>query len=122
MDARTIARLHALCRVAVGAAYVAAPGPAGRLWVGADGARPGVRVLATAFGARDAAIGLGVLRAVREGHGARPWVRAGVLADMADLIATLRARGAVPASALAGVTAIAAGSVAVGTWLARELD
>ena len=120
MDARTLARLHALGRVAVGGAYVVAPGPAARAWIGAES--PGVRVLAVAFGARDAGIGVGVLRAVREGHGARPWVRAGVLADVADLVATLRARHDVPASAVAGVAAVAAGSAALGAWLARELD
>ncbi len=78
MDPRTLARLHGAARLAVGAAYVAAPGPAARAWIGADGDRASVGVLARAFGARDGAIGLGVLRAVGAGHGARPWVRAGV--------------------------------------------
>jgi hypothetical protein len=120
MDARTLARLHALGRVAVGGAYALAPGPAARAWVGADG--PGLDVLAIAFGARDAGIGLGVLRALREGHGARPWVAAGALADTADLVATLRARRDLPALAVAGVAALAAGSAALGALLARELD
>src|SRR4051812_16515708 len=99
MDARTLARLHALGRVAVGAAYVAVPGPAARAWVGTDGSRPAANVLAAAIGARDAAIGLGELRAVGAGYGARPWVRAGLLADLADLVATLRAREDLPAVA-----------------------
>jgi hypothetical protein len=120
MDARSIARLHALGRVAVGAAYVAAPGPAARAWIGQSGG--GVGVLAAAFGARDAAIGLGILRAASAGYGARPWVRAGVLADGVDLVATLRSRDEVPAVALVGVTLLAAGSMAAGLWLARELD
>jgi hypothetical protein len=122
MDARTIGYLHAIGRIAVGAAYAAAPGPAARAWIGADGWRPGVGVLAIAFGARDAGLGFGVLRSVQQGYGARPWVRAGVLADAADLVATLRARHDLPASAVAGVTLVAAGSIAVGAWLARELD
>jgi hypothetical protein len=122
MDARTLARLHGAARVAVGAAYVTAPGPAARAWIGADGDRQSVGVLARAFGARDGAIGLGVLRAVGAGYGARPWVRAGVLADTADLVATLRARDSLPALQVAGVAAIAAGSVAIGLWLDRAVD
>jgi hypothetical protein len=122
MDARSLARLHGAARLAVGAAYVAAPGLASKAWIGADGGRPGVAVIARAFGARDGAIGLGVLRAVGAGYGAGPWVRAGVLADAADLVATLRARDSLPALQVAGVTLIAAGSVAVGVWLDRMLD
>jgi hypothetical protein len=122
MDARSIARLHALGRVAVGAAYVVAPGLAARAWIGESGGRPGVGVLSAAFGARDAAIGVGVLRAAAAGYGAGPWVRAGVVADGVDLIATLRSRDEIPPLARAGVTLLAAGSMAAGLWLARELD
>jgi hypothetical protein len=122
MDPRTLARLHGAARFAVGAAYVAAPGPAARAWIGADGDRESVRVLARAFGARDGAIGLGVLRAVGAGHGARPWVRAGVVADAADLLATVRARDSLPALQVAGVALIAGGSVALGLWLDRVVD
>jgi hypothetical protein len=122
MDPRTLARLHGAARIAVGAAYVAAPGPAARAWIGADGDRASVGVLARGFGARDGAIGLGVLRAVAAGYGARPWVRAGVLADAADLVATLRGRDSLPGLRVAGVAVIAAGSVAVGLWLDRMVD
>lgn len=122
MDSRTLARLHGAARLAVGAVYVAAPGPAARAWIGADGDRASVGVLARAFGARDGAIGVGVLRAVAAGHGARPWVRAGVVADAADLVATLRARDSLPALQVAGVALIAAGSVAIGLWLDRAVD
>jgi hypothetical protein len=122
MDPRTLARLHGAARLAVGAAYVAAPGLAARTWIGADGSRESVGVLARAFGARDGAIGLGVLRAVGAGYGARPWVRAGVLADAADLVATLRARESLPAPRVLGVALIAGGSVAIGAWLDRALD
>lgn len=122
MDSRTLARLHGAARLAVGAAYVAAPGLAARAWIGADGDRASVGVLARAFGARDGAIGLGVLRAVGAGHGARPWVRAGVVADTADLLATLRARDSLPALQVAGVALIAGGSVAIGLWLDRTVD
>ena len=122
MDPRTLARVHGAGRLAVGLFYVAAPGTAARAWIGADGDRESVGVLARAFGARDGAIGLGVLRAIGAGHGARPWVRAGVAADAADLVATLRARDSLPALQVFGVALIAGGSVAVGLWLDRAVD
>jgi hypothetical protein len=122
MDPRTLARLHGAARLAVGTAYVAAPGLAARAWIGADGSRQSVAVLARAFGARDGAIGLGVLRGGGPALGARPWVRAGVLADAADLVATLRARDSLPAFQVAGVALIAGGSVAIGLWLDRAVD
>jgi hypothetical protein len=117
-----LARLHALGRVAIGAAAVAAPGTWARAWIGIDGRRPGVGVLAAGLGARDAAIGVGVLRAVREGHGARPWLGAGILGDAADLVATMRRRDDLPTAAVVGVALLAGGSIAAGAWLARELD
>jgi hypothetical protein len=105
----------------VAAALTFAPGIAARSWIGRDAAAPGAQVITTAMGARELAIALGVLRAIRAGRGARPWVLAGVLGDTADLIATLRARDALPAGAVVGVGALAAGSAAVGAWLARAL-
>jgi hypothetical protein len=122
MDAHVIARVHALGRVAIGAAFVLAPGLAAPAWAGAAGTRPGAQVLASAMGARDLGIGLGALRAVGEGHGARPWLRAGLLADAVDLGATLRHRARLPRAAVAGVVVLAAGSMALGAWLDRELD
>ena len=122
MDARAAAQQHAAGRAVMGAALTLAPGIAARTWIGRDAAAPGAQVVTTAMGARDVAIGIGALRAIRAGMGARPWLLAGVLADTADLVATLRARDALPTSAVVGVSALAAGSAAVGAWLARTLD
>jgi hypothetical protein len=44
-----------------------------------------------------------------------------VLADAADLVATVRARDAVPAVSLVGVAAIAGGSAGLGLYLDRTL-
>ena len=70
---------------------------------------------------RDAG-GVGAVRALAGGFGARPWLQAGVLADATDLVATLRARSELPALGVAGVAAIAAGSTLLGLWLLREID
>jgi hypothetical protein len=121
VDARSIARLHALGRVAIGAGFVLAPERAAPAWAGSVGARPGARVLAAALGARDLGIGLGALHAFQEGRGVRPWLRAGLLADAVDLGATLRHRTRLPATAVAGVVVLAGGSIALGAWLDRTL-
>ncbi len=121
MDTRTLALTHAAGRIAVGAALALAPGTVGRTWVGRASGTPGTRVLTTAMGARDAAIGMGLAAALRSGREPGDWVRAGVLADAADLLATLRARDDVPALSLVGVAVIASGSTALGLYLDRAL-
>jgi hypothetical protein len=122
MDSREPARLHALGRVVVGLALTVAPARAGASWIGRDAGRPAARVMIRAMGARDLAIGLGAAYTAGQGYGARPWQLAGVLADTADLLATLRARDALAPSAVAGVGAVAAGSVLLGLWFQATLD
>jgi hypothetical protein len=122
LDPRTLVRLHALGRAAVGAAFTLAPGRAGRTWIGRRANRPESTVLSMAFGGRDLGIALGVLHATSNGYGARPWIQAGVLADAIDFAATYRARRALPASAAAGVLLVASGSVLLGAWLHGRID
>ena len=122
MDARTLARLHALGRVAVGAGLTLAPKQAGAAWFGRDSRRPATQVATRALGARDLAIGLGTAYAAGQGYGARPWLLAGILADATDLAATLRAHHQLPALAVPGVALIAGGSVLLGLWFNTELD
>jgi hypothetical protein len=121
MDPRTLAATHAIGRLAMGGALALAPGAVAGAWVGRPGRTPGGRVVATAMGARDAAIGLGLLDALRSGREPGPWLRAAALSDAADLVATVRARGAVPRLSLLGVSALAAGSAALGVYLDRAL-
>ena len=90
--------------------------------MGRDSRRPATQVAIRALGARDLAIGLGTAYTAGQGHGARPWILAGILADAADLAATLRARDALPAFNVGVVGVVAGGSVLVGLWLSRELD
>lgn len=120
MTPRDIAIQQAAGRAVLGAALTLVPGVAARGWIGADASRPGTQVVTTAMGARDLAIALGVAGALRSGRGARPWLLAGALADTADLVATVRARDDLSAVAVVGVGALAAGSAAVGVWLAQR--
>jgi hypothetical protein len=122
MDARTVARAHALGRVGFGIALTFAPGRVAPAWIGRLGRRPGARVVTSATGARDLAIGLGAVAALAQGSGARPWILAGVLADATDLVATLRAAPSLPPLGVGGTAVIAAGSTALGLWLQRAVD
>src|SRR5919107_2082137 len=103
MTARTLAFGLAAGRIGLGAAFLLAPGKVGAAWTGRDARRPGAQVLGVGFGARDLALGLGTVAALSQGHGAVPWVRAGALADLGDLLATLRARRSLPALPALGV-------------------
>lgn len=122
MDARTLALPIAVGRVAIGAALMAAPGRAAAAWIGPrQGRRPETRLLATAVGARDLAVGLGGVAALRAGTGARAWMLAGALADATDLAATLRHRDAISRSTLLGVAALAGSAAAAGAAVATRL-
>jgi hypothetical protein len=122
VELRNLARLQAFGRIAIGAALTVAPERSGRAWIGEVGRRPGAGVLTTGLGARDLAIGAGIATALRRGHGANAWLRAGVLADAADLVATVRARHDLPPLAVAGVGLLAGGSVALGLWIQSAVD
>jgi hypothetical protein len=118
VEARDLALWHARGRQLVGAAFVLAPGLFGRRWIGADARRRPVKVLARAFGARDLAIGLGVVIALDRGTPVRGWIEAGALSDGIDTAATLLAGGSIhpairwPAIALGAASTAAGGSLA----------
>jgi hypothetical protein len=121
MSPRDLATQHALGRVGMGVAMVAVPRLVAQPWVGRAAAAPGAQVITAAMGARDLAIGLGTVRALRAGRGARPWLQAAALADTVDLVATLRARHDLPRFGVATVTALAAGSAVLSAWLYTRL-
>jgi hypothetical protein len=122
MTARSLARLQAVGRLAAGGGLAFAPGLVAGAWVGGAADTRDGQVLAIGLGARDVAIALGTLRALRARRGAAAWLRAGILADAADLAATLRARDSLPPLAVPAVAAIAGGSVLLGTYLQSALD
>jgi hypothetical protein len=120
MDDTTITRIQAIGRVAIGSAMVLAPDKVAATWIGIrDAKRPGPQVVTQALGIRDAAIGAGIL-STQGSSAARTWLLAAVASDAVDLAATLRARDSLPSPAVAGVTAIAAGSALLGLYLATR--
>lgn len=89
MDDTLRAQLLGGIRLGIGAGLLAAPGFAGRIWVGPDADGPGTKVFARAVGARDVLLGLRILKATRDGESINEWVRLGFLADVADSTATV---------------------------------
>ena len=122
MQARDLALAHARGRMAVGAAFVLAPGLAGRLWIGGEAGRRSVKVLARAFGVRDLALGLGVAIALDRGAPVRGWLEGGALADAVDVMATLAAGDSIPGDLRRVALALGSGSAVLGAALARALD
>jgi hypothetical protein len=109
-------------RIAFGVAFLVAPAFASRGWVGDVANRTGSKVLARGLGARDLALGLGIVIALDRGAPVRGWLEASALADAGDFLATLRGRRDLPRFGRAGVLALAGGSAAVAASLARRVD
>jgi hypothetical protein len=80
-------------RVAIGLSALARPSVPSRPWVGAASDDLSARVFGRALGARDIALGLGALTALRraaaEPGSASTWVAAGALSDALDVVATV---------------------------------
>ncbi len=79
-------------------------------------------MLASALGARDVALGLGVLLAMKNDAPVRGWLEGAALADTVDFAATLAAGSGIPRGPRLGILALA-GASAVGCALtARAID
>ena len=122
MNDRDLARGLAAGRAGVGVALMLAPSAAARGWLGPSSSLGPVKVLIRAFGARDLALGLGLLRALESGDPVRPWLRAGAGADAVDALATLAAFRQLPKLGRLGILAVAAGAAVTGLRLADALD
>jgi hypothetical protein len=121
-DAKELARGLGLMRLAVGVFLFFFPRRSARGWTG-ERTEEGVSELALrGMGARDIALGTGLLIALDRGGPARGWLEAGALSDAGDAVATL-----LDGKALTGPRRlfwfVAEGGTALfGGWLASELD
>ena len=120
MDDHQAARCYAATRVGIGLVLLAVPrAMAG--WIGPFARRPEAKVLTRIAGARDVALGMGALAALREATPARRWLQVGAAVDAVDALASLVAvrhltpRRSLPAAALA------AGGATTGVWLSGRL-
>ena len=122
MSPRTLAGLQAAGRLAIGATLVVAPQLLGGGWVGSAADRRSGQVLAIGLGARDVALAVGTLQALGARQGATAWLRAGIAADLADLVSTFRARDELSPPAVPATVAIAGGSALLGAWLQASVE
>ena len=116
MTDRDRARLLAFGRIAIGTVFVVTPRRALSAWTGAPSPEVAGVVSGRAFGARDLALGMGLLAgAGSEAAGA--WLRAGALADAFDAAGTLLVWRDLPRLRRWAWLAAAAGA----TWLGLRL-
>jgi hypothetical protein len=122
MDVATLARAQGQNRVGIGAGLILLPGLFGRAWVGSAAMDDRASVLARSLGARDLALGVAGLVALREGD--RRWASrafaAQAFADAVDVVAIVAGRRVPLGSRVLGGM-MAAGSAAVAGAYARRL-
>lgn len=122
-DARRYARLLSYARIGLGVTAFVAPRLPSVPWVGdAEARRPSLQLLARSLGARDVALGVGPVLALRHGAPARGWVEAGGLADAGDLVGTLVAWRILPRRTRLVMVGIIGASMAASRVLAAALD
>jgi hypothetical protein len=121
-DARTVVQAFSLVRIGIGAVAIAAPAVVLRPWVGSDADRPTARLLSRALGARDIALGLGALFAVRHDGPVRGWLEAAGLADAGDVLTTVLGWRVAPRGGRWLVLTAAASGVATAGVLANSVD
>ena len=125
MVGHALLKTIALGRIGLGVVALTFPQIPARPWVGAhDAASTGGRVLARALGARDLALGLGALAALRrqsatDQGGGFAWAGMGALADGLDAAVTLAAFGSLPRRGRWQVLAAAGGSTVAGLLAIR---
>lgn len=122
-DARRFARLLSYGRIALGVTAIVAPRLPAVPWVGdAEARRTSLQLFARSLGARDVALGLGPVLALRHDAPARGWVEAGGLADAGDLVGTLVAWRTLPRRTRLVMLGIITGSMVASRVLATSLD
>jgi hypothetical protein len=112
MNAALTARLVAGGRIGFGVALIAAPERLTGPWLGPDAGRAGTRVVSRGLGARDVALGAGAPGVPN--NPLRPWVLAAIVADTADLVATVTAGDSLPLAGRMLVGAVASAGVVLG--------
>ena len=110
----------AISRIAVGAGAWLMPNLSGRMFGLDPEGNPQLSYIGRLFGARDVALGAGVLRSSRKQKDA--WLTAGLACDVGDVAAgaIAGARGTLPPAAAGLVTATAAGFAVFGYWLLQQ--
>lgn len=120
MDIASAARALAGARCGIGLGLLIAPRWTASVWLG-DDRGTSVRIAVQALGAREVAIGLGMLDALVgfRTDEARRWLSAGILGDLIDAAVTGFSHR--PRAQRASVVALAAGGAATGVVIRSRL-
>lgn len=76
-------------RVLAGAVMFLVPKTSGRIWIGPEGEQTAVSLITRSFAVRDVTIGWGTIRAIKHDRPLADWIRAGLLADLGDLVGAI---------------------------------
>ena len=122
MEARDLALALAGGRTAIGVLSLLAPGLVGRAMMGPAGDSGGTRLLLRVIGARDLALGLGVLTALDRDAPVNGWLRASAVVDGLDLAGSLLARHHLRRIVFPAAAGAATAGALLSGWLAGQLD
>jgi hypothetical protein len=122
MEARDLAVGLAGGRVAIGVVSLLLPGVVGRAMMGPDGDSGGARLFLRVVGARDLALGVGVLAALDRDAPVRGWMRASAVVDGLDAAGSLLARNHLRPTMFPAAAGAATGGALLSGWLAGQLD
>ena len=122
MEARDLAIGLAGGRIAIGVVSLLAPGLVGRAMMGPDGDSGGPRLFLRLVGARDLALGVGVLAALDRDGPVHDWMRASAVVDCLDAAGCLLARHHLRPTVFPIAAAAATAGALLSGWLAERLD
>ena len=122
MAARNLALGLAGGRIAIGVVSLLVPGLVGRVMIGPDGDSRGARLLLRVVGARDLALGVGLLAALDRDAPVRGWLRASAVVDGLDAAGSLLARNHLRPTVFPAAAGAATGGALLSGWLAGQLD
>ena len=122
MDDRDLARMLGLARITLGIACFLAPTRFARAWTGEHSDVAVTTMAVRGLGARDVAIGVGLLNAIENDGAVRGWLEASALSDASDAVATLAEWGRLPGWRRLSLFGLEVGAALLGLRLASELD
>jgi hypothetical protein len=122
MEARELAVGLAGGRIAIGVASLLVPGAVGRAMMGPDGDSGGARLFLRVVGARDLALGVGVLAALDRNAPVQGWLRASAVVDGLDAAGSLLARHRLRTTVFPAAAGAATAGALLSGWLAGQLD
>jgi hypothetical protein len=122
MEARDLAVGLAGGRIAIGVVSLLVPGVVGRAMMGPDGDSGRARLFLRVVGARDLALGTGVVAALDRNAPVRGWMRASAVVDGLDAAGSLLARQHLRPTVFPAAAGAAIAGALLSGWLAGQLD